>query len=95
MILEKGRARPVETPDPMDSLEGMLQRLAEIEADVKREKKAYLEKTKDNRESIKSMKAVITEEVIKLGKTVTVGNVRAEYVPQVVIKMKKEKNDEA
>ena len=93
MILEKGRARPVETPDPMDSLEGMMQTLAEMEAEVRAEKKAYMEKTKNTRESIKSLKALITEEVIKLGKTVTVGNVRAEYVPQVVIKLKKEKND--
>lgn len=94
MILDKGRTtRPAEIPDPMDSLEGMLQRLAEMKSEQRAKKKQYMDDTKNLRESIKSLEAIITEEVKKLHRTVVVGNIRAEYKPQVVIKMKKEKND--
>ena len=53
-------------------------------------KKAYRDSTKTLRESIKGLEAIITDEILKLGKTVTVGNIRAKYVPTVVIEIKKE-----
>lgn len=93
MKFEKGRAKLVDVPDPMESLEGMLQKLAEQKLELKEEKQKYLEKTKHLRESIKSLENVVTEEVKKLHRTVEVGGIRAEYVPQVVIKMKKGKNN--
>lgn len=95
MNLEKGRAKPIidESEFPEDSLESRLTTLCEMKTELRDRNKAYKESTKHLRESIKAMENIIREEVVKLGKSVTVGNIRAEYVPQVVIKMKKDKND--
>jgi len=93
MEFDKGRAKPEEVPDPMESLEGKLMVLAEQKLELKEEKRKFREKTKHLRESIKSLTNVVAEEVKQRRQTVTVGNIRAEYIPQVVIKIKKEKND--
>ena len=92
MELEKGRAKPTEVVDE-DTLEAKMLRLAELKLEVKEEKQKFLDKTKHNREMIKSYEAVIMEEVKQLHRTVSVGNIRAEYHPNVVIKMKRERND--
>lgn len=93
MEFDKGRAKPEEVPDPMDSLEGKLMVLAEMKLEMREKKQEFQQSTKHLRESIKSLTNVVAEEVKQRRQTVTVGNIRAEYVPQVVIKMKKEKND--
>ena len=93
MEFDKGRAKPEEVPDPMESLEGKLMVLADMKLELKDEKRKFLEKTKHLRETIKSLENIVSEEVKQRRETVTVGNIRAEYIPQVVIKMKKEKND--
>lgn len=93
MELDKGRAKPPKEEIGDDSLEGKLLKLSEINTELKREKKQYLDKTKHLRDIKKSLETIITEEVKKLKKSVTVGNIRAEYVPQVQFRMKKEVND--
>ena len=95
MILDKGRSK---NPDAVevemeDSLEKKLLRLAELKLEVRDEKQKYLEKTKHQREMIKTYEETISEEVKKLHKTVKVEGIKAEYKPQVVFKMKREKND--
>lgn len=76
------------------SLEDMMLRLAEMITEYRAEKKAFTEKHKHLTESIKSLQNIITEEVLKSGKSVTVGNIKAEFVPQVKIKVKKAEEDE-
>lgn len=94
MELEKGRAKPkdVENADE-DTLEARLARLAEIKLELKDEKEKYMDRTRHLRESAKSLENIITEEVKKLHKTVSVGSIRAEYKPQVIFKMKREQNN--
>ena len=93
MKFDKGRAKPEEVPDPMDSLEGMMTLLAELKANVKEKRKQYEDDTKHDRDEIKSLENIISEEVMKRKQTLVVGNIKAEYVPKVVFKMKKDKND--
>ena len=93
MEFDKGRAKPEEVPDSMESLEGKLMVLAEMKLELREKKQEFQQSTKHLRESIKSLTNVVAEEVKQRRQTVTVGNIRAEYIPQVVIKMKKEKND--
>ena len=95
MEFDKGRAKPTEVEDDPDSLESMMLRLAELKLEVKDERQKYLDKTKNQREMIKSYEAVISEEVRKLHKTVTVGKLRAEYKSYVKFQMKKDENNEA
>lgn len=88
MEFEGGRPRPTEVEDK-DSLESMLMQLAELKLEVKAEKQKFMDKTKHQRETIKSLENIISEEVKKMHRTVSVGNIRAEYKPMVVIKMKR------
>ena len=92
MEFDKGRAKPTEVEDK-NSLESMLMQLAELKLEVKEEKQKFMDRTKHQREMIKSLENIISEEVKKLHKTVSVGNIRAEYKPMVVIKMKRGSND--
>lgn len=78
-----------EIPEMEDSLEQKMIKLFEINIELKQKKKQYLSSIKDLRESKKGLEALITEEVMKLKKTISVGNIRAEYVPQVQFRMKK------
>ena len=78
-----------EIPEMEDSLEQKMIKLFEINIELKQKKKQYLSSIKDLRESKKGLEALITEEVMKMKKTVSVGNIRAEYVPQVQFRMKK------
>ena len=95
MNFDKGRGKPIppNVDIPADSLEDRLTQLAEMKTELRDKTKAFKESTKHLRESIKAMENIVSDEVKKLGKTVTVGNIRAEYVPTVKIKLKKEKND--
>ena len=92
MNFDKGRPKPIpwNAEIPEDSLESRLTTLAEMKTELRDRTKAYKDQTKHLRESIKAMENIVTDEVLKLGKTVTVGNIRVEYVPTVKIKLKKE-----
>ncbi len=79
-----------EEPEIEDSLEAKLIRLAEINTELKMKKKEYLNSIKHLRDMKKSYETVITGEVLKMAKSISVGNIRAEYVPQVRFQMKKE-----
>lgn len=95
MNFDKGRPKPIpwnaEVPD--DSLENRLTQLAEMKTELRDKTKAFKEQTRHLRESIKAMENIVTDEVLKLGKTVTVGNIKVEYIPTVKIKLKKENSD--
>lgn len=92
MNFDKGRPKPIpwNAEIPEDSLESRLITLAEMKEELRDRTKAFKEQTKHLKESIKAMENIVTDEVLKLGKTVTVGNIRVEYVPTVKIKLKKE-----
>ena len=92
MNFDKGRPKPIpwNAEVPEDSLENRLTQLAEMKTELRDRTKAFKEQTKNLRESIKAMENIVSDEVLKLGKTVTVGNIRVEYVPTVKIKLKKE-----
>ena len=90
MEFDKGRARPEISEENPDTVEAKLMKLAEMKLELKQHRTEYQKKTKHLRESIKSLENIVMDEVMKRKETITVGNIRAEYVPQVVIKMKKE-----
>ena len=69
-------------------------RYGEIKAEIKEKYDAYEKSVKDLKEMKKSLESIIIEEVKQRKQTVTVGNIRAEYIPNVIIKIKKEKNHE-
>ena len=81
----------VEKPE---TLEDRMNHLAEMKQEYANNRKAFKEKNKHLVESIKTLENIISDEVLKLGKTVTVGNIRVEYVPTIKIKMKKEVNND-
>ena len=93
MEFDKGRGKK-ESDENQDTLEARMTKLAEMELELREHKKEYLNKTKHLRESIKSLKNIVIEEVKQKKETVTVGNIQAEYIPQVVIKMKKDTDNE-
>ena len=76
-----------------ETLEDRMEKLAELKAEYRANKKEFERKNEHLLESIKSLENIITSEVLELGKTVTVGNLRAEFIPTVKIRMKKV-NDE-
>ena len=75
-----------------ETLEDRMKRLSEIKKELKIRNKEHEEETKNLRESKKSLENIIIDEVKKRGKSITVGDIRAEYIPQVIIKMKKVKD---
>ena len=79
---------------PEETLEDRISQLMMMENEYKTYRKAFREKHKHLVESIKTMKEIISDEVIKNGKTVVVGNMMVEYVPTVAFKKKKEETDE-
>ena len=79
---------------PEETLEDRLAKLCEMKQEYKAKKKAFKEQTKHLLESIKSLENIITGEVLERGKTVMVAGIKAEYVPTVVIRLKKEQNNE-
>lgn len=91
MELDKGRAKPTDVTIE-ETLETRLAHLAEIKTELKKLNDEHNENTKNLREIKKSLENIIIDEVKKRKQTVTVGDIRAEYVPQVIIKMKKVRN---
>lgn len=81
----------VEVPD--DTLESRLELLAEMKTEYRAKKKAFERENKNLLESIKSLENIIVNEVIKTGHSVTVGYIKAEFVPQVKIRLKKVNDD--
>lgn len=96
MKLEKGRAKPIawNTEFPDDSLEAKMQMLGEIETELTQRYREYKNSVKELKKTRESLRNIIEEEVKQRKTTVTVGIIRAEYVESVVIRKKKEKNDE-
>lgn len=78
---------------PEETLEDRMEKLAELKAEYRANKKEFERKNEHLLETIKSLENIITAEVLELGKTVTVGNLRAEFIPTVRIRLKKV-NDE-
>lgn len=72
------------------TIEESMTLLYEMKQDLKARRKAYNKSVKNLKESIRSLEAVITADVIESKQTITVGNLRAEYKPAVVFKMKRE-----
>lgn len=91
MKFEGGRGKPEAELELEDSLEKKMMKLAEMRTELRGKQNEYKANTKHLRESIKSLENIITAEVIANRKSVTVGNIRAEYVPTVRIQMMKEK----
>lgn len=83
----------MEIPDN-NSLEAMLEQLAEVKTEIRKKNKAHKNDMKHLIDTAKSLENIVTSEVMKLQKTVTVGNIKAEYVPQVRIRLKKVNDDE-
>ena len=77
-----------------ETVEVRLAQLCEMKLEYRAAKKAFDNKYKNLRESIKSLENIITDEVIKAKRTVVVGDIKAEYIPTVSFKLKKEKDNE-
>ena len=77
-----------------ETVEVRLAQLCEMRLEYRAAKKAFDNKYKNLRESIKSLENIITDEVLKAKRTVVVGDIKAEYVPTVVFKLKKEKDSD-
>ena len=71
-----------------------MERLFQIKKELKAESKKYKAKVQPLRDEAKILEADITNQVLKEGKTIVIGGVKAEYVPTVVIKIKKENEEE-
>ena len=92
MKFEGGRGKPEPEMEIEDSIEKKMKTLAEMRLELKAKRNEFKRNTQHLRESIKSLENIITAEVIEQGKTIVVGNIRAEYVPVVRFQMKEEKN---
>lgn len=79
---------------PEETLEDRMAKLYEMKTEYRAKQKAFKDANKHLLESIRSLENIITAEVIKLKRTVKVDGIRAEYKPVVVIKIKKEQNNE-
>lgn len=71
----------------------MMENLYAMKTEYRQKKKAFDEKNKTLKDSIKAYENLITNEVLRNKETVTVGNMRAEYKPTVIFRMKKDKED--
>lgn len=72
-------------------LEDDMMRFSYLKGELRNEQKVYKERTKPMRDELDILKASITDAVLKAGKTIQIGEVKAEFVPTVIIKMKKVK----
>ena len=75
-------------------LQEMLNDLYEMKIEYRAKQKAFKDANKHLLESIKSLENIITDEVIKRGETVKADGIKAEYKPTVIIKIKRERNNE-
>lgn len=69
--------------------------LYSLKSELREKRKAYNESVKGLRSSIVALEQEITRQVLESGKTITVGKIKAEYKPTVVIKIVKEEEKEA
>ena len=76
------------------TLEDFLAELLEKKTEYRRNQKSFKEQNKHLLESIKSLENIVTDEVIKRGKTVRVEGIKAEFKPTVVIKIRKGKEND-
>ena len=79
---------------PEETLEDKLKQLLEMENEYRTYRKAFKKKHENLVASIKSLKNIITAEVIQNKETVIIDGMKAEYIPNVVFRMKKEKENE-
>jgi len=79
---------------PEETLEDRMRQFGEIEAELSQKLKEYKNSVKNLKQTRESLRNIIIAEVLARKETVTVGNIRAEYVESVVIKKKKEQTDE-
>lgn len=75
-------------------LKEMMTQLYEMKTKLRSKQKEFKASTKNLRDSIESLENIITAEVLRGKETITVGNIRAEYKPTVVIKIKREDSNE-
>lgn len=74
----------------MNNIVENLNQLYAMKRELKAKRKAYNESVRGLVNGIHSLESEVVKQVLESGKTVTVGGIRAEYKPTVVIKMKKE-----
>ena len=68
-----------------------MERLSILKKELKSEKAVFDEKVQPLRDEIKVLEASIRTEVMKAAKTIIIGDIKAEYIPQVVIRFRKQK----
>ena len=73
-----------------NNIECDLSLLFDLKSELKKRRKVYNDSVKGLKASIYSLEQKITEQVLSEGHTVQVGMIRAEYKPTVVIKIKRE-----
>ena len=71
-------------------LQEMMENLYAMKTEYRQKRKAFDASVKTLKDNIKAYENLITQEVIRNKETITVGNIRAEYKPTVIIKIRKE-----
>ena len=61
--------------------------LYDLKRELRSKRKAYNESVKGLKNSIQSLEQSISDQVLAAGQTVSIGKIRAEYKPTVVIKI--------
>lgn len=88
----KGRRAVEVVPD--ESLEARIAELGVWKKELYASNKEHKEKTQHLRDIIDSAENIIKAEVMELGHSVCVGDIKVEFVPTVVIKLRKEKKND-
>ena len=70
------------------------ERLYSLKTELRSESKKYRDSVKPLKDEIQLLEADIVKQVLEAGKTISVGGIKAEYKPTVIIRMKKEKENE-
>jgi hypothetical protein len=63
--------------------------LYNLKQELRSKRRAYNNSVKGLKNSIQALETAITEQVLAAGETVSIGTIRAEYKPTVVIKIKR------
>ena len=66
-----------------------MQLLYELRCELRKKRKAFNDSVKGLKASIQTLEQEITRQVLESGKTITVGRMKAEYKPIVVIGIQK------
>lgn len=67
--------------------------LYNLKQELRTKRRAYNNSVKGLKNSIQALETAITEQVLAAGETVSIGTIRAEYKPTVVIKIKRNNED--